>query len=66
MKALQEREWVRIVGHRDVPGRPALYGSTREFLDYFNLKTLDDLPALAELAGLNKVQPQLALEPQTK
>jgi segregation and condensation protein B len=66
MKALQEREWVRIVGHRDVPGRPALYGSTRQFLDYFNLKTLDDLPALAELAGLNKVQPQLALEPQTK
>ena len=49
MKTLQEREWVRIVGHRDVPGRPAMYGTTKQFLDYFNLKGLDDLPSLMEL-----------------
>jgi segregation and condensation protein B len=62
MKALQEREWVKVVGHREVPGRPAMYGSTRQFLDYFNLKSLDELPALTELVGLAEVQPQLALE----
>jgi segregation and condensation protein B len=61
MKTLQEREWIRVVGHRDVPGRPAMYGSTRQFLDYFNLKSLDDLPALAEVVGLDKAQPQLDL-----
>ena len=49
VKSLIEREWVRVVGHRDVPGRPALYATTKQFLDYFNLKTLEDLPALSEL-----------------
>ena len=47
VKTLLEREWVRVVGHKDVPGRPALYATTRKFLDYFNLKNLDDLPTLA-------------------
>jgi segregation and condensation protein B len=61
MKTLQEREWIRVVGHRSVPGRPAMYGSTRKFLDYFNLKSVGDLPALRELAGLDKAQPQLDL-----
>lgn len=62
MKTLLEREWVRIVGHREVPGRPALYGSTRQFLDYFNLKSLSELPPLAEIANLDKVDLQLGLE----
>ncbi|AFC86800.1 SMC-Scp complex subunit ScpB [Frateuria aurantia] len=52
MKTLEEREWVRVVGHRDVPGRPALYGTTRAFLDHFNLKSLDQLPSLAEIRAL--------------
>ena len=51
VKTLMEREWVRVVGQRDVPGRPSLYGTTREFLDYFGLKSLDELPTLAELTG---------------
>ncbi|MGB5835178.1 MAG: SMC-Scp complex subunit ScpB [Thiohalocapsa sp.] len=49
VKTLSEREWVRIVGHRDVPGRPALYATTRRFLDYFGLRSLNDLPSLAEI-----------------
>lgn len=49
VKTLTEREWVRIVGHRDVPGRPALYATTRKFLDYFGLRSLNDLPTLAEI-----------------
>lgn len=61
MKTLQERGWVRIVGHRDVPGKPAMYASTREFLDYFNLKTLDDLPTLAELRDIDKINAELDL-----
>lgn len=66
VKTLQEREWIRVVGHRDVPGRPAMYGTTRQFLDYFNLRSLDELPALAELVGLEKAQPQLDLiDPET-
>ena len=48
MKTLLEREWVHVVGHRDVPGRPAMYGTTRQFLNYFGLKTIDGLPSLAE------------------
>jgi segregation and condensation protein B len=48
-KTLQEREWIRVVGHRETPGRPALYGTTRQFLDDFNLRRLSDLPPLAEL-----------------
>jgi segregation and condensation protein B len=49
VKTLTEREWVRVVGHRDVPGRPALYATTRKFLDYFGLRSLNDLPTLAEI-----------------
>jgi len=61
MKTLQEREWVRIVGHRDVPGRPAMYGTTKQFLDYFNLKGLDDLPTLMELRDIDSINAELAL-----
>lgn len=49
VKTLTEREWIRVVGHRDVPGRPALYATTRKFLDYFGLRSLNDLPTLAEI-----------------
>lgn len=59
MKTLLEREWVRVLGHREVPGRPALYGTTRQFLDYFNLKSLDDLPTLAEIKDLDKLHLEL-------
>ncbi len=62
MKTLLEREWVRIVGHRDVPGRPALYGTTREFLDYFGLKSLDELPTLAELRDIDSLNVELPLD----
>ena len=61
IKTLQEREWVRVVGHLEVPGRPALYGTTRQFLDYFNLRSLDDLPTLAELRDLDGLHPELNL-----
>ncbi|EDY86027.1 segregation and condensation protein B [gamma proteobacterium HTCC5015] len=60
-KTLQEREWVRVIGHKDVPGKPAMFGTTREFLDYFSLKTLDELPSLAELRDLESFNPQLEL-----
>ena len=55
IKTLLEREWVRVVGHRDVPGRPAMYATTRQFLDYFNLKSLDQLPPLAEMKELDNL-----------
>jgi segregation and condensation protein B len=61
-RTLQEREWVKVVGHRDVPGKPALFGTTREFLDYFNLRSLDELPTLAELKDLDSLYPELDLE----
>jgi segregation and condensation protein B len=61
MKTLQEREWVRAIGHRDVPGRPAMYGTTRQFLDYFNLKGLDDLPTLMELRDFDVINAELDL-----
>lgn len=57
IKTLSERDWIKVVGHRDVPGRPALYATTRQFLDYFNLKSLEELPSLGELKdidGLNR------------
>ena len=60
-KTLQEREWIRVLGHKDVPGKPAMFGTTREFLDYFNLKTLNELPSLAELRDLESFHPQLEL-----
>ncbi|MCC5857963.1 MAG: SMC-Scp complex subunit ScpB [Ectothiorhodospiraceae bacterium] len=61
MRTLQDRGWVRTVGHRDVPGRPAMYGTSRQFLDYFNLRSLDQLPTLMELRDLDKVHPELDL-----
>ena len=61
IKTLEEREWIRVVGHRDVPGKPALLGTTRGFLDYFNLKSLDELPSLGEIRDLDDLDPQLAL-----
>ncbi len=61
MKTLQEREWIRIVGHREVPGRPALYATTAEFLDYFNLRSLGELPTLAELPAQDAAHPELDL-----
>ncbi len=59
MKTLVEREWVRVVGHREVPGRPALFGTTKQFLDAFNLKSLESLPPLAELKELDEPPPDL-------
>ena len=59
MRTLHERNWIRVVGHREVPGRPELLGTTREFLDYFGLKSLDDLPTLAELRDLDDIKVQL-------
>ena len=59
IKTLHEREWIRVVGHRDVPGRPAMYATTRQFLDYFNLKSLDQLPALAEIRDLETLNAEL-------
>jgi segregation and condensation protein B len=63
VKTLEEREWVRVVGYRDVPGKPALFGTTRMFLDYFNLKSLDELPALTEIRDIEDYDPQLTLGP---
>ncbi len=60
VKTLEEREWIRVIGHRDVPGRPALYGTTRAFLDYFGLKSLDQLPTLAEIRDLDSMEPELS------
>ncbi|TPW10742.1 MAG: segregation and condensation protein B, partial [Halothiobacillaceae bacterium] len=61
IKTLQEREWIRVLGHREVPGRPALYGTTRHFLDYFNLKSLDELPNLNEIKDLDDINVRLDL-----
>ncbi len=62
IRTLMEREWVRVVGHRDVPGRPALYATTRQFLDYFNLKSLEELPPLGEIRDLDEFNVALDLE----
>jgi segregation and condensation protein B len=64
VKTLLERNWVRVVGHRDVPGRPELLGTTREFLDYFGLRSLDELPPLSELKAVGDFNLQLALSPE--
>ena len=62
VRTLLERNWIRVVGHRDVPGKPAMFGTTKEFLDYFGLKKLEDLPTLAEIKdGLPEVSPQAEL-----
>jgi segregation and condensation protein B len=62
IKTLEEREWIRVVGHRDVPGKPALFGTTRAFLDYFNLKSLDALPPLSEIRDLEELNPQMRFD----
>ena len=59
IKTLTEREWIRVLGHRDVPGRPELFGTTREFLDSFNLKSLDQLPPLSEIKDIDNVTDDL-------
>ncbi len=61
IKTLLEREWIRVLGHKEVPGRPEMLGTTRLFLDYFNLKSLDELPSLAEIKSLDQVSLQLDL-----
>jgi segregation and condensation protein B len=63
IRTLQERDWIRVVGHRDVPGKPALFGTTKTFLDSFNLQNLDDLPTLAEIRDMENLEPELLLEP---
>jgi segregation and condensation protein B len=60
-KVLLEREWVKIIGHKEVPGRPAMYGTTRKLLDYFNLSSLNELPDLAEIKDIDDIAPELAL-----
>ena len=62
IRTLQEREWIRVVGHRDVPGKPALFGTTHTFLDSFGLQTLDELPTLAEIRDMENLEPELQLE----
>ncbi|WP_237065673.1 SMC-Scp complex subunit ScpB [Microbulbifer guangxiensis] len=62
VKTLSERGWIKVVGQRDVPGRPSLYATTREFLDYFNLRTLDDLPTLAEIRDIDSLNQALDLD----
>jgi segregation and condensation protein B len=59
IRTLVEREWIRVIGHRDVPGKPALFSTTRNFLDYFGLKKLDELPTLAEIRDLDTINAEL-------
>jgi segregation and condensation protein B len=61
IRTLEEREWIRVLGHRDVPGKPALFGTTKMFLDYFNLTSLDQLPPLSEIRDLEELTPELDL-----
>lgn len=61
IKSMTERNWIKVVGHRDVPGKPALFATTKEFLDYFNLKSLQDLPSLAELRDIDAINAELNL-----
>ena len=61
-RTLLDREWIRVVGHRDVPGRPAMFATTKQFLDYFNLKSLQDLPPLSEIKDLAPNDPEFDLE----
>ncbi len=63
MRTLLERIWVRVVGHRDVPGKPAMYATTKQFLDYFGLKKLEDLPPLSEIRDLDSLNVELDLGP---
>lgn len=65
-RTLLDREWIRVVGHRDVPGRPAMYATTRQFLDYFNLESLEQLPALAEIRDMVDVNGELSLDEEAQ
>ena len=60
IKTLIEREWIRVVGHKEVPGRPEMFGTTSQLLDYFNLNSLDDLPPLSDLKNIDEIYPELA------
>jgi segregation and condensation protein B len=62
IKTLQERDWVKSLGHKEVPGRPTLYGTTSAFLDYFNLKSLNELPTLAEIRDIDQFNPEFSFE----
>ncbi len=62
IRTLLDREWIRVVGHRDIPGRPAMFATTKQFLDYFNLKSLQDLPPLSEIRDLAEDEPEFDLE----
>jgi segregation and condensation protein B len=62
IKTLLERDWIKVLGHKDVPGKPSLYGTTKGFLDYFNLNSLDQLPTLAEIKDLDSINPELDLD----
>jgi segregation and condensation protein B len=63
IKTMEEREWIRVLGYRDVPGKPALFGTTRAFLDYFNLKSLDELPPLSEIRDMEDPQMRIDQNP---
>jgi segregation and condensation protein B len=62
INTLQERDWVKSLGHKDVPGRPTLYGTTNGFLDYFNLKSLNELPTLAEIRDIDQFNPEFSFD----
>jgi segregation and condensation protein B len=66
IRSLLEREWIRIVGHRDVPGRPAMYATTKSFLDYINLSNLDELPTLSEIRDLDEMTSRLDFAPDQR
>ncbi|MDQ7014766.1 MAG: SMC-Scp complex subunit ScpB, partial [Gammaproteobacteria bacterium] len=64
IKTLQEREWIKILGYKDVPGKPAMFGTTCVLLDYFNVSSLDEMPTLKDLQNLDRVQAELELVAQ--
>ena len=66
IRTLIDRDWIRVLGYRDVPGKPAMFGTTKEFLDYFNIKSLQELPTLAEIKDLETIIPELDFEPKVK
>ena len=66
VKTLVDRDWVHVIGHRETPGRPALYATTKGFLNYFNLRTLDELPSLKELRDIDAINPLLDLGDDVK
>ena len=66
VRTLLDRDWIRVLGYRDVPGKPAMFGTTKEFLDYFDLKSLQDLPTLAEIKDMEDFMPELKLEGSAK